>query len=181
MELKGRQGSGKDGFGAKVEVKAGELWVERELTGANGGSSQAPAPMLFGLGKRDKADLVRVTWPTGIRQSLVDVPAGQTVRVTEKRGRPATPSSRWSRRAEGPPDQVLASPGGPGALHHLDELRREKVRALHVQAPPVHEVLEPRIERVARERGVREDRPQGKGADHLPRDPRARRFSRVLN
>ncbi|MBI4679051.1 MAG: CRTAC1 family protein [Elusimicrobia bacterium] len=89
VELKGRQGSGKDGFGAKVEVKAGELWVERELTGANGGSSQAPAPLLFGLGKRDKADLVRVTWPTGIRQSLVDVPAGQTVRVTEKRGRPA--------------------------------------------------------------------------------------------
>lgn len=80
----GAQGSSKDGFEAKVEVKAGDLWVERELAGAVAGASQAPAPLHFGLGRRAKADMVRATWPTGIRQALADVPAGQVVAVKEK-------------------------------------------------------------------------------------------------
>ena len=84
VALTGAQGSSKGGTGAKVEVKAGGLWVEREVHGLNGGSSQGGGPVHFGLGAGRKIDLVRVTWPTGIRQSGSDLRGDQTLRYTEK-------------------------------------------------------------------------------------------------
>ncbi|MDD5628768.1 MAG: CRTAC1 family protein [Elusimicrobia bacterium] len=84
VALIGAQGSSKDGSGAKVEVKAGGLWVQRELSGLDAGAGQAVQPLHFGLGRSARADMVRVTWPTGIRQSLADVPADETIKVREK-------------------------------------------------------------------------------------------------
>lgn len=59
-----RAGSGKNnhfGIGAKVEVRAGDLYQTRVVT----------APMThFGLGQRLKADVVRILWPNGTPQNL---------------------------------------------------------------------------------------------------------------
>ena len=57
-------GSGKNnhfGIGAKVEVRAGDLYQMRVVT--------APATHL-GLGHRLKADVVRILWPNGVPQNL---------------------------------------------------------------------------------------------------------------
>jgi len=80
VKLVGRA-SNRSGIGAKIRVKATiagtELWQMREISGNSefGGSTGRLAH--FGLGDATKADLVWIEWPSGIRQELTDVPAGQ--------------------------------------------------------------------------------------------------------
>jgi tetratricopeptide (TPR) repeat protein len=59
-----RTGSGKNnhyGIGAKVEVRAGELYQMKTVT--------EPA-IHFGLGTRDKVDVVRILWTNGVPQNI---------------------------------------------------------------------------------------------------------------
>jgi tetratricopeptide (TPR) repeat protein len=53
--------------GAEVEVKAGASYQKRRYAGV---------PLLFGLGRRDAADTVRITWPNGLIQNETRQPAG---------------------------------------------------------------------------------------------------------
>ena len=74
LRLKGlRTGSGKNnyfGIGAKVEVKAGDLYqiqyVDRPTT-------------TFGLGNNTKADVLRISWTNGVPQNHFEPNANQTV------------------------------------------------------------------------------------------------------
>jgi hypothetical protein len=60
--------------GSMVEIGAGDHYQK----GTYGGM-----PLLFGLGPRTKADVVRVTWPNGMIQSQTEEAAGRTVPVKE--------------------------------------------------------------------------------------------------
>lgn len=62
------------GVGAMVEVKAGGLYQLRPLR---------RTPLHFGLGEATAADVVRIRWPNGIIQNLLDVGTGQVVTATE--------------------------------------------------------------------------------------------------
>jgi Flp pilus assembly protein TadD len=53
--------------GAEVEVKAGGSYQKRRYAGV---------PLLFGLGRRDAADTVRISWPNGLIQNETRQPAG---------------------------------------------------------------------------------------------------------
>ena len=59
--------SNRSGIGAKVEVRAGSLTQKLETYSAY--PAPAPADIIFGLGKRPMADVVRVLWPAGIVQA----------------------------------------------------------------------------------------------------------------
>lgn len=65
VTLKGlRAGSGKNndfGIGARLQLRAGEIYQTRVVTGA---------ATHFGLGPHLKADVLRVEWPNGVPQSL---------------------------------------------------------------------------------------------------------------
>ena len=65
VELKGlRNGSGKNnafGIGARVELRAGDIYQTRVATGR---------VTHFGLGPHLKADVLRVEWPNGVPQTL---------------------------------------------------------------------------------------------------------------
>ena len=65
VELKGlRDGSGKNnafGIGARVELRAGEIYQTRVATGRR---------THFGLGPHLKADVVQVEWPNGLPQTI---------------------------------------------------------------------------------------------------------------
>jgi FG-GAP-like repeat/Tetratricopeptide repeat/ASPIC and UnbV len=65
VELKGlRTGSGKNnslGVGAKLELRAGEIYQTRVATGRT---------THFGLGPHLKADVLRVEWPNGVPQTV---------------------------------------------------------------------------------------------------------------
>ncbi len=65
MKLVGlRAGSAKNnhfGIGAKVEVRAGDLYQSMVVTDPN---------VHFGLGNRAKADVIRITWTNGVPQNI---------------------------------------------------------------------------------------------------------------
>lgn len=62
------------GVGAKVEVRAGAHYQRLRWQGE---------PMLIGLAQNAAADVVRVTWPNGVVQTLLDARPGET-RVLEQ-------------------------------------------------------------------------------------------------
>ena len=66
VRLAGRV-SNRSGVEAKVEMRAGSLWQKLEVYAAT--PQPAPADLLFGLGRREAADAVRVIWPSGTVQS----------------------------------------------------------------------------------------------------------------
>ncbi len=68
-----RTGSGKNnyfGIGAKVELKAGELYQSQVVT----------KPVIhFGMGQKTKADIVRVLWTNGVPQNLFEPGSDQEI------------------------------------------------------------------------------------------------------
>ena len=59
-----RTGSAKNnyyGIGAKVEIRAGDLYQTKVVTRPN---------VHFGIGKRRKADVIRITWTNGVPQNI---------------------------------------------------------------------------------------------------------------
>ena len=74
MKLVGlRTGSAKNNFfgiGAKVEMRAGDLYQSRVVTDPN---------IYFGLGNRSKADVIRITWTNGVPQNILLPEADQAL------------------------------------------------------------------------------------------------------
>ena len=81
VTLKGRV-SNRDGLGAKVEMRAGSL--HQKLETASTSPAIVPADLVFGLGRRTAADVVRAIWPAGIVQAETPtaVPTGDTTVLT---------------------------------------------------------------------------------------------------
>jgi hypothetical protein len=76
--------SNRDGIGAVVEVEAGGVKQRSERTAGSGYLSQDDWRLHFGLGAATKADKITVVWPSGIRQVVENVAAGQVYTITEK-------------------------------------------------------------------------------------------------
>ena len=74
--------SARDGFGAKIRVRAGELKLLREHLCGEGLAGQNSATKIIGTGSASQID-VDVEWPSGRRQQLRQVPAGMLVTVYE--------------------------------------------------------------------------------------------------
>jgi Tfp pilus assembly protein PilF len=66
VRLKGRV-SNRSGLGSKVQIRAGSL--EQRLETSATTPMVAPADLIFGLGKRAGADVIRVQWPSGVVQA----------------------------------------------------------------------------------------------------------------
>ncbi|MFQ6094130.1 MAG: FG-GAP-like repeat-containing protein, partial [bacterium] len=65
----------RSGIGSKVEIKAGPYY-ERKTVSAQ--------PIHFGLGDIEVVDVIRITWPNGVVQNVVNSPSNQLVRIREK-------------------------------------------------------------------------------------------------
>ena len=76
VRLAGRV-SNRNGFGAKVDLRAGSL--RQTIETASASPAVAPADVIFGLGSRTAADAVRILWPSGIVQA--ETPASTTTRA----------------------------------------------------------------------------------------------------
>jgi len=78
--------SNHDGFGARVEVKAGSLTQTAEVR-ANSSFESASDPRLhFGLGTATKVDSIVVHWPSGKVDHLDNQAADQELVIEEGRG-----------------------------------------------------------------------------------------------
>jgi Tfp pilus assembly protein PilF len=72
-----------DGIGAWVTAQAGTQWAGAERTTASAGLGQSLLPTALGIGKRDRADLLRILWPDLVLQAELGLPAGRVTRVSE--------------------------------------------------------------------------------------------------
>jgi hypothetical protein len=82
LQLRGTR-SNRDGIGARVHIVTGtsEQWNRLTTSVGYGGSSQ---PMVhFGLSGETRIRRVEIEWPSGTRQTLVEVAADRYVVVTE--------------------------------------------------------------------------------------------------
>jgi tetratricopeptide (TPR) repeat protein len=72
LSLKGLNDN-KSAIGAKVEVFAGGNRQKFEIYGSNGYLGQNSTDIVVGLGDAKEADIVRMTWPTGVLQDEIQV------------------------------------------------------------------------------------------------------------
>lgn len=84
----------RQGIGAWVEVWYGDKHQVVEHTPYRGFLSTVQSQLHFGLGSVLKADSVVVIWPDNKRQTVTDVPAGQTLHLEQK---DAMASYNWTR------------------------------------------------------------------------------------
>ena len=74
--------SNRDGNGARITLRSGELRQMREVT--NGASFGClPLEQHFGLGQATGVDSLEVRWPSGLVQSVENPPVNETIRVIE--------------------------------------------------------------------------------------------------
>ena len=71
------------GIGTKVELKSGRLYQKTEVYGGSGFLGQSPARVHFGLGKKERIDMIRLVWPGGVLQSEIDQAINQTIEIRE--------------------------------------------------------------------------------------------------
>ena len=72
LSLKGLADN-KSAIGTKVEVFAGGNRQKFEIAGSNGYLGQNSTDIVVGLGDAKEADIVRMTWPTGVLQDEIQV------------------------------------------------------------------------------------------------------------
>ncbi len=82
VRLAGRA-SNRAGAGAKIDLRAGSLRRRIETSAAT--PAIASADVLFGLGSRDRADVVRVRWPSGILQAETSVRSPLAVQELDRK------------------------------------------------------------------------------------------------
>jgi hypothetical protein len=73
----------KSAIGTKVEVFSNGDWQKFEVTGASGYQSQGSMEILAGLGQNDRADVVRLLWPTGVPQDELDMASNKPAALKE--------------------------------------------------------------------------------------------------
>jgi enediyne biosynthesis protein E4 len=84
LQLQGTK-SNRDGLGAKVIVKAGELVQFDEMKNGTSYLSAHDPRMHFGLGTHTKVDEVIIKWPSGILQTFTNIKANQLLKAVEPR------------------------------------------------------------------------------------------------
>jgi hypothetical protein len=72
----------RDGIGARVEVRAGEVTRLGVMGAPQGHVSHSVVPVHFGLGAATRANVI-VRWPSGAVQTFADIPANRLLTVVE--------------------------------------------------------------------------------------------------
>ena len=73
----------KSAIGTKVEVFSNGDWQKFEVAGASGYMGQGSPEIIAGLGSSERADVVRLLWPTGVPQDELDAAANKPLALTE--------------------------------------------------------------------------------------------------
>ena len=70
----------------RVHVTAGDLTQLGEVQSGGSYISQSDLRLHFGLGNHTKVDTVEITWPSGAKETLKDLPADHFYSVLEGQG-----------------------------------------------------------------------------------------------
>ncbi len=85
LTLRGTK-SNRDAIGARVRVFAGDQKYWRMVKTGSSYLSQSELPLTFGLGARSRAERIVIEWPSGAKEELQNVSAGQSYEVVEGKG-----------------------------------------------------------------------------------------------
>jgi len=95
--------SNRDGFGARIEIKAGDLTDAQEVR-ANSSFESASDPRIhFGLGSATHVDSIVVRWPSGKVDTIQNENADQFLTIEEGKGVVARDASKPSAFKEATP------------------------------------------------------------------------------
>jgi hypothetical protein len=75
--------SNRDAIGAKVSAFAGKRRIFKWINGGNGFGSSNSRVVHLGLGPETRVNQLQIEWPSGLRQSFENIPAGQSIEITE--------------------------------------------------------------------------------------------------
>src|SRR5947199_9611617 len=78
--------SNRNGIGATVRLTASGETQSQMLRSGSSYLSASELVLTFGLARNEKADTIEIRWPSGQLDHLSNVPAGQTITVTEAKG-----------------------------------------------------------------------------------------------
>jgi enediyne biosynthesis protein E4 len=78
--------SNRDGFGARIQVKAGGLTQTAEVRSNSSFLSASDPRVYFGLGSATRVDSIEVRWPSGALDRVGTVPADEEVTIQEGKG-----------------------------------------------------------------------------------------------
>ena len=94
----------RDGVGARVRVRAGDLTLVDEVHAGRGYQSHFGSRLHFGLGPRDRVEQVEIRWIGGGVDVFSDIPVDRLVTLIEGHGQPpvADPESSRSEPGESP-------------------------------------------------------------------------------
>jgi len=115
LSLKGLADN-KSAIGTKVEVFAGGNRQKFEIAGSNGYLGQNSTDIVVGLGDSKEADIVRLTWPTGVLQDEINVARDRQQNITEidRRGSSCPTLFVWN----GERYELVADMLGAGVVGH---------------------------------------------------------------
>ncbi len=75
--------SNRDGIGARIKVVTKTGAQYNHMTTSVGYASSSDGPVHFGLGVDARAESITIYWPSGVVQTLANIPADQVLKVTE--------------------------------------------------------------------------------------------------
>ncbi len=75
--------SNRDGIGARIKLVTKSGTQYNHMTTSVGYASSSDGPVHFGVASETRADLVEIHWPSGIVQTLQNIPADQILKVIE--------------------------------------------------------------------------------------------------
>ncbi|MFI5102867.1 MAG: FG-GAP-like repeat-containing protein [Terriglobales bacterium] len=115
LALKGLNDN-KSAIGTKVEVFSAGLRQKFEVYGSSGYLGQNSPYLTIGLGQSKVADVVRMTWPTGVLQDEIEVAANKVQNFTEmdRRGSSCPTLFAW----DGHEYQLVGDMLGAGVVGH---------------------------------------------------------------
>ena len=85
-------GGSQNAIGTRLEAISGTTKQIRYVKTGSSYLSQSELTVTFGLGEFDKVDTLKVQWPSGDTQTLLNVSAGQELTVTNNQAQPDTES-----------------------------------------------------------------------------------------
>jgi enediyne biosynthesis protein E4 len=89
--------SNRDGVGARVKIVSGDFVSHDQRKGGRSYQSAHDGRLHFGLGSRNKVDLVEIRWPGGSVDTLKNVGVDQVITVKEGLGEIDKLYPRWNR------------------------------------------------------------------------------------
>jgi len=89
-EVKDHRRTNLDGVGTRVVVQAGATLTAIENTTLNAGLGTSRLPLSVGVGRADRADVVRLRWPDQVPQAELNVPTCEVVKIVETNRKPTS-------------------------------------------------------------------------------------------